>query len=73
MLLSFIHYENSLIRLTTVTWIHEFLLLDADWIVPYSTILKALLIDFSYHEKEVVDKAKISCNELKRSVCHDIE
>lgn len=67
-LLSLIHNNDPFIRLTVVTWIYEFLVLDDEWVIPYSRLLRALLAIFTDHEKEVVIKAKAGCMELIRSV-----
>ena len=67
-LLSLIHNNDPFIRLTVVTWIYEFLLLDSEWTVPYAKLLRALLPVYGDFEKEVATKAKEACMELIRSV-----
>lgn len=67
-LLSLVHSNDPFIRLTTVTWIYEFLLLDSEWTVPYARLVRILIALYADHEKEVADKAKACCRELVRSV-----
>ena len=63
-LLSLIHNNDPFIRLTVVTWIYEFLLLDSEWTVPYAKLLRALLPVYGDFEKEVATKARE--NELQQ-------
>lgn len=61
------HHSDGFIRLTVVTWIYEFVLVN-EWSIPYARLFRVLLPCYADSEKEVKEKAQATCYELLKSV-----
>ena len=62
--------RDKFIRITAVTWIHQFVLVSEEWGLPYSQLLKALLPCLSDCEEEVQIASENACVDLMRNVLY---
>lgn len=67
-LLTLSHHNDRFIRLTSVMWIYEFILLDDEWDLPYARMLRALLPCYADNEADIRTRAEACCRELLKSV-----
>ena len=71
-LLTLSHHNDRFIRLTSVMWIYEFILLDDEWSIPYARMLRALLPCYADNEADIRTRAEACCRELLKSVSFDV-
>ncbi|KAK8794162.1 hypothetical protein WA171_003287 [Blastocystis sp. BT1] len=67
-LLTLSHHNDRFIRLTSVMWIYEFILLDDEWDLPYARMLRALLPCYADNEADIRTRAEACCRELLKSL-----
>ena len=67
-LLKLAHHSNRRICETSIMWIHQFILLDDVWEIPYSSILRALLSCMMNNHPKVIEELGECCTKLMQSV-----
>ena len=67
-LLNLVRHTHYLICFTSISWIHEFILLDDVWDLPYARILRAVLACTTNTHADISSKAEECCAKLLLSV-----